>query len=390
MAGNSLANGKVDTIYYDSQWREASHPAFADFYRIVYNSTNKSNTQQNKLFRDFYITGEPRQSGAFISINRNNDSLSVFDGKCITYYKSGKQLSTVTWQGGKLNGEFYQYFENGFVKRKGRYIEGKLTGVCTEFLDNGNFVQEEYLNGLPRYDYYVVGNIQGQAIKVRYSDQSTIWETPLETECETHFRDGMLWQYYNKNGLTITQTHSVKRDYGKWHKVELIITNNSLESIEIDPPTDILAYSVNKKGISTPLKVWAFDSYMKKVKRGQMWEAIAVGVAEGLSEISAGYRISHTTTINEDGSEVVSKTISYDSFAAYQASILASQRMFDFSNAQLQERQSKQLGYIKRNTVYPGETIQGYIYIDRIKFETLFLSININNALYKFRWNYVK
>ena len=99
--------------------------------------------------------------------------------------------------------------------------------VCTEFLDNGNFVQEEYLNGLPRYDYYVVGNIQGQAIKVRYSDQSTIWETPLETECETHFRDGMLWQYYNKNGLTITQTHSVKRDYGKWHKVELIITNNS-------------------------------------------------------------------------------------------------------------------------------------------------------------------
>ena len=87
---------------------------------------------------------------------------------------------------------------------------------------------------------------------------------------------------------------------------------------------------------------------------------------------------------------MVSKTISYDSFAAYQASILASQRMFDFSNAQLQERQSKQLGYIKRNTVYPGETIQGYIYIDRIKFETLFLSININNALYKFRWNYVK
>lgn len=390
LVGSSFAQGKIDTIYYDSQWREAPHPTFADFYRIVYYSTNNSETQQNGLFRDFYITGELRQSGAFISIDRSNDSLSVFDGQCITYYKNGNEQSTVNWQGGKRNGEFYQYFENGFVKQRGYYRDDRLNGIRTEFLDNGDFVQEEYLDGRPRYDYYVVGNSRGQAIKVRYSDGSTIWETPSETECKTHFRDGTQWQYYEKNGLIITQTHSVKNDYGKWHKVELIITNNSMEPIEIDPPKDILSYSVDKKGIRTPLTVWSFDNYMKKVKNAQTWEAIAVGVAEGVSEVNAGYRVSHTTIKNEDGSKTVSKTVSYDSFAAYQAQVLASQRMLDFANAQWQERQSKQLGYIKRNTIYPGETVQGYIYINRIKFDTIFLSININNAHYKYSWKYVK
>lgn len=89
LVGSSFAQGKIDTIYYDSQWQEAPHPTFADFYRIVYYSTNNSDIQQNRLFRDFYITGELRQSGAFISIDRSNDSLSVFDGQCITYYKNG-------------------------------------------------------------------------------------------------------------------------------------------------------------------------------------------------------------------------------------------------------------------------------------------------------------
>jgi hypothetical protein len=184
--------------------------------------------------------------------------------------------------------------------------------------------------------------------------------------------------------------------------------------IEFDPETDITAYSVDKKEREKDLVVWSCDKYMKKVKRAQTWAAIVVGLAEGLSTMNAGYSTSTTNSSahyrgrsNSYGSASAygsysgnssysgsvygtSTTTTYDAAAAYQARVLSQQRIADFFESQWNERNAKQMGYLKKNTIYPGETIQGYVHIQRISGVSVYVTVNINGAEYVYGWRYGK
>lgn len=153
---------------------------------------------------------------------------------------------------------------------------------------------------------------------------------------------------------------------------------------------------------------------MKKVQRRQSFAMAAIGFAEGMAAASAGYS---TSTINTsysgyssnygnayaygNGGHVysnylgtssyygssLSTTTSYNGAAAYQAQIIASNRMATFENALLSERNAKNEGYLKKTTIYPGETISGYINIQRKKGLSMTIIISINEAMYRFPWN---
>jgi hypothetical protein len=414
----SFAQEKIDTIYYDKDWKGVSNRAFADFYRIAVHPISDN---YKKTFRDYYITGELQASGAFISIDKFDDSKTVFDGETVTYFKSGKVHYKNNYSNGKKNGEHCEYSENGLVVKKMDFVNDELSGLYTEFIEDGAFVQAEYINGKPKYDYYIVSNMNGQIVKIKYSDNQPLWESPSVSELKTLYQDGTPWQYYVKNGLTIAQTNTTTKDYGKWHRIDLIITNNSMLPIEFDPEKDITAYSVDKKQKEKDLAVWSCDRYMKKVKTAQTWAAIGVGLAEGLSTMNAGYSTSTTNSSayyngrsNSYGSASaygsggyaygsysgnssysgsvygVKHTTTYDANAAYQARVLSQQRMADFSDAQWNERNAKQMGYLKRNTICPGETIQGYVHIQRISGVSVYITININGAKYVYGRNYGK
>ena len=242
----SYSQERIDTIYYDKNWKGVSNKTFADFYRIA---VYPNNSNYKKLFRDYYITGELQCSGAFISVNQFDDSQSVFDGECSYFYKNGKVSSKITFSNGKKNGEFCEYSEDGLVKRKGIFLNDKLSGLYTEFLDDGGYIQAEYINGEPKYNYYVRSNKNGQIAKIKYSDNKPLWETPSVSERKTEYKDGTPWQYYIKNGLIVAQTNTTTRDYGKWHRVDIVIANNSMVPIDFNPEEDITAYSINKKDI---------------------------------------------------------------------------------------------------------------------------------------------
>lgn len=414
----SYCQEKIDTIYYDKDWKGVSNRAFADFYRIA---VYPSNDNYKKQCRDYFISGELQGSGGFVSIDKFDDSKSVWDGECVTYFKNGKMASKMTWQNTKPNGEFCDFTEDGLIKKKGQLVNGDLDGLYTEFLENGAYVQAEYINGKPKHEYYVMSNQNGQIVKIKYADNQPFWESPSVSERKTQYQDGTPWQYYVKNGLTIAQTNTTTKDYGKWHRIDLIITNNSMLPIEFDPEKDITAYSVDKKEENTVLAVWSCDKYMKKVKTAQTWAAIGVGLAEGLSTMNAGYSTSTTNSSahysgnsNSYGSASAygsggyaygsysgnstysgsaygsSTTTTYDANAAYQTRVLSQQRMADFSDSQWNERNAKQMGYLKKNTINPGESIQGYVHINRISGVSVFITININGAEYIYGWNYSK
>lgn len=389
------AQEKIDTIYYDKNWKGVSNKAFADYYRIA---IYPAESNYKKQARDFFITGEIQGSGNFFTIDKFDDSNSIWDGECFSYFKNGKISKKTTWKNGKCNGEFINYSEDGLINAKGELINNALSGLYTKFLENNTFMQAEYIDGKPKYDYYIMGNKNGQLIKIKFEDNTPFWESPSVSEIRTQYQDGILWQIYVKNGLMIAQTNTTIKDHGKWHKVDLIITNNSMVPIEFDPEKDIIAYSIDKKENKDFLSVYSCEQYMKKVRRAQAWESFAVGLAEGLSTVNAGYSTSTTNSFaygssssgNSLYSASSSSTTTYDANAAYQARILSQQRMSDFSDNQWNELKSKQMGYLKKNTIYPGESIQGYVHIKRISGIAIYITININNAEYNFAWTYGK
>lgn len=154
---------KLDTIYYDNQWKGTEYPEFASFYRITLNSAD---TTVASKYRDYYIDGTLQSEGAFISIDKNDDSKSVFDGRCIIYYQNGKVKNVINYTKGKKNGiyEYYlesgqlsqklsfkddllhgnseEFYDTGVIRSKKRYKNGKFHGKCTDYAPNGLVIKE--------------------------------------------------------------------------------------------------------------------------------------------------------------------------------------------------------------------------------------------------------
>lgn len=398
----ALAQDRIDTLYYTKEWKYAPNKAFADFYRVVYYPTN---SLQSKQFRDYYISGELQSSGSFIKIDTLDDANTIFDGECINYFKNGKPEFARNYQRGILSGDFCVYREDGLIKQTGKYCNGELSGLYTEFLDNGTYVQIEYVNGNPIHDYYVVGDSSSNLSKFYIADNTPVWENPMISERKTDYQDGTPWQFYDKNGVIIALTNTIVKDYGRWHRIDIVITNNTIIPIEFDPVINISASSTDIEGFTTDLEVWSSEEYLKKVNRSQTWAAILMGVAEGMSTANAGYSTSSTNSYYSGNTyaygsggygyggysgTATSYTTTYDAGAAYQAQVLSQQRMADFGNAMVEEQEIKKLGYLKKNTIYPGETISGYVHIKRIKGETVQFIVKIETAEYIFDWNFGK
>lgn len=407
---------KLDTIYYDKEWKGVSNAAFATFYRI-YDANDTS--EHKKPFRDYYITGELQSEGSYISIDKYDDSKSVFDGEWTNYFKSGKVEQKGYLNRGISEGEYIAYYENGLIKMHAIMKDGKANGILTQFNEDGNICsQTEMLNGQPKYDYYILSNKDGYSSKLRISDKTPIYESPNLSEKKVDYRDGKEWPYYTKNGIMVAMTNTQIKDYGKWFQISLIIANNSIVPIEFDP--ELITSTLKKtNGQDIVLEVWSSDKYMRKVRRTQNWNIALVGIAEGFAAASAGYSTSTTqTNSNYSGysssygntygsggytygsynrygsyfgnSSTISRTTTYDGAAAYQAQIIASNRIANYENSLFQERSIKQKGYLKKNTIYPGDVISGYVNIKRKRGSTMTVYIDINGAKYEFPWNISK
>ncbi|MBQ2376318.1 MAG: hypothetical protein II298_06605 [Bacteroidales bacterium] len=277
---------------------------------------------------------------------------------------------------------------------------------------------------MPLYNYYTISNKDGFSSKISISDNLPIYENPSLDEIKIDYKDGEPWLYYNKNNIVIGMNNQKIRDYGKYYQASIIITNNSLQPIEFDPNniTALLTcedyyYDGTAFIDSIMLKVYSSEEYMKKVKNRQTTAMILVGISEGLAAGTAGYSTSTTNssysgyssnygTASAYGNnsyaygsysgnssyygQSTSTTTSYNAAAAYQAQVIASERINSLENNLLSERISKNEGYLKRTTIYPGESIYGYVNIKRKSGINLIVNIMINGVIYPFHWDVQK
>ena len=428
-----VANAKNDTIFYDKNWKGVPNREFASFYRIV---TESKDPNYRNRYRDYYITGELQSEGGYISFDKYDDHKSIFDGDYTHYFKSGSIQSKGTKINGEKEGEYTSYYEDGKVKIHAYYKKGKLDGLYSKYNKNGDkCTQIEYINGEPRYDYYVVIK-DGYSCKFRHSDKTPIWETPNKSEMKKTYNSGNTWLYYKKNGMFIAASNIQVEDYGKYFRIPVVIINHSILPIFFNPD-EIRSTLIDKKNRIVQLHVLNVDEYMKKVTTNQSLIALATALDESSAAINAGYSTSTTNSSYNNSSHSYgstssygsskasgsasanvlgygvsgkasgqksyqnnsnyqghnynygnssSTTTTYDGAAAYQARIIAQERIAELDNAQLAERTDKRDKYLKKTTIQPGETLSGYIHIKKKKGLSMDVTIYINDIPYYFPW----
>lgn len=383
----TYAQERIDTLYYNNLGQIAQNAVFADYYRIA---LYPADSIYHKVFKDFYNSGELRKEGYFLSIDSLDDSKTVFDGEIRSYSRNGNNSEKSHYVNGQLHGEYIRYDDDGKLMIQAFYQAGELFGIYKTFNEDGSCKIIEYDTGKPIHDYYLLSDSDGNTLKFRIADDMPVWESPAIAERFVDYRDGTPWEVYFKNGITIALTNSIVKDYGKWHRIDLIISNNSTTPIEFIPEQNIEAYSADNQGMTTDLQIWTCDAYMKKVKRAQTWAAIAMGFSEGMASAGAGYSTSTTTGYSSNGITTTYYTTTYNATAAYQANLASQQRLANFSQALQEEKNIKQMGYMKKNTIYPGESVSGYVHVARVKGERVAFVINIEGAKYLYEWKFDK
>ncbi|MCD7722043.1 MAG: hypothetical protein LUI09_07420 [Prevotellaceae bacterium] len=414
MSLNSFGQVSLDTLYYDKDLKGVNSMAFATYYRVIDKSEDDS---FRKVYRDYYPSGALAEEGCYTYIDKYDDAKSRFDGECVTYSSSGNVLLRRSYNDGVLDGEYVKYSLDGDVLKHAYYKDGLLDGLYTEYsVDDDRCTQIEYSEGEPRYDYYYLSNSQGFFSKVRFSDNQPIYESPSRDEQKTEYVKGVAWPYYEKNGIFLSMSNSYVKDYGKYNEIQVVLQNNSMFPIEFDPQR-VRVVMTDKKGAKTELKVLTSEEYMKKVRRRQNYNMFMNAYGENSAASRAGYSTSTTKTNYSGGSTSsatssaygsrgyasgsasgkssykgtsTSTTQSYDAGVAYQAKLIASERIAAYNNQLLEERAEKEDAYLKKTTLYPGESLTGYFNIARKKGETMSVGIDINGALYQFGWNYGK
>jgi antitoxin component YwqK of YwqJK toxin-antitoxin module len=129
----------------------------------------KNNTlSESKSYSKGYVNGEVIKyysDGTTIYTKENMKNGKV-DGKSFAYYGQGDSdayRKTAYYKNGVLDGEYSEEYDNGTVRVKGKYIDGKKDGVWTKNKPDGSpQPTEEFKNDavIKRITYFTNGKIE--------------------------------------------------------------------------------------------------------------------------------------------------------------------------------------------------------------------------------------
>lgn len=392
ISASSQNTPQIDTIYYDKNWKVSPAKQFADYYSVILNTTVQDSVLTK--CRNYYISGELQGEGDCIYLDRHDHTKTIWDGTFITYYKNGSIEKYLTLKNGVLNGK------------------------CVEFdKENLKCISAEYVDGKPKNDYYEMFEQNGSYGKFKLSDNSLIWEQPSILDKKEFFSHGERVQYYQNNGLTIAVSLNAVRDYGKYYKLSIIINNKSYGTVNFDMNriySSLTDYNTN----IIPVRVLRSFEYEKKIRNRQNAIRALYALGETYNASKAGYSASHTNIQSTygghshyagggavagsggyaiggyagsssyvGGSNTNISTYSYNGMAAYQAQIIASNRIAAFGREQLEERIEKIQNYVESETIFPGNTLSGYFLVKYRAGAYLSINIIIDGITYKFYWS---
>ena len=260
---------RVDTIYYNKNWKVITNKAFASYYRYALYPVNPA---MAKEFKTYYIDGTLQSEGSFLELDKNDDANSKFTDTFVSYYKDGNVEEKKNFVDGKLNGEYSIYFNNGNINKHFLMSEGRRDGLSASFSEDGKICTlTPYVADQPD-GYYVVVDIDGNYSKYSLADKQPVLETPSPSEVVTEYKNGVAWPYYNKNGLIVGASNTMVADIGGYRQIGLFIVHKSMINLDLDP-NQIEIYSVKKDKRRDFEKISAEeynDKILKYVRRTSM------------------------------------------------------------------------------------------------------------------------
>lgn len=210
---------------------------------------------------------------------------------------------------------------------------------------------------------------------------------PQNDSIMTEYNDGKFWVYLNKNDIVVGLSCFEEQDnYGKYYHLDIFIKNLSERSI-IFRPDSVYSNLLTKKDDTLRLEVYTNEEYQKKIKRSQTWVMALYGISAGINTGTAGYSTSYSTTYSPKGYTYTTITNHYDANAAYQANVASINQILTLGQMMDNDRTMREQGYLKTTTIYPDETIIGFMNIKRKKGKVLTVNIPIDNYIYTFDWD---
>lgn len=413
---------RVDTIYYDNNWRIIKNKAFASYFRFALYPADSLAMKQS---RTFYITGELEGEGDFIELSPLNDKQSKFVGLYTHYYKSGKPSRSFTYldgvpegeymlynesgklsesgiyKRGVLNGKQVTYYENGKPSKVCHYQDGVMTGIYTTYYESGLIheyvsmndgkregiesvfsesgeicTQSLYTDG-NRSAQYILTDKRGNCTLYNASDNSPVYVAPTEGEMKTEYKNGVAWPYYNKNGLIIGVSQIEDDEIGSYKELQFFLSNNSMGNVDLDPAT-ITAYFV-KKDERKALEFMDSEVYYKKIYKKKKKDAKAMIKKKAVVEVEKQNNLNSNL-----GATMFDETM--NTLNDFQQRMIQKKDLTENTHV-MADNEPEDIEYLQRTTVHPSEAISGYLLIDNKKMDFLHVEVIINGILYSYKWD---
>lgn len=211
-----------------------------------------------------------------------------------------------------------------------------------------------------------------------------------DTTVLTEYNDGRIWAYRQIGDFVVGMTnYEEKDDYGKYYQIAIFIKNLGDVPVTFEPEK-ITSTLYSQNNDVTPLTVYSYDKYMKKVKTSQAWSMALLGFATGMNAGMAGYQTTYTTTYGANHMPYTQVRTTYNYAAAAAANMAASTQMMTLSKLMADDRNTKSQGYLKITTIHSNEGIVGYMNIKRKKGKMVTVNIPVGGNVYSFNWDVTK
>lgn len=300
---------KKEKYFYSENWKKCPENV-ATYFRLV---NFDSNGKPIGNILDYYITGELQCNNERASvIDINDDANSVFFGKAVGFFKSGKKhfeiirdeegrekLNTrwyengnkeyeIPYKNGKVDGTYKMYYENGKLKLKVEFSEGeqldKWQTECDEkeicqkvFFENFESNQNNWQLKATEKSKSEIIDGKGLSVKMN-SDIGYAHYVKLPLDNNEDFSigttinfvggdkssgNGIIYSYQDENNYlyffinadgrftTGALVNGLKTEFNKWTESSYIKKGSNRNTINISKVKDKVNFSINAQVVST-------------------------------------------------------------------------------------------------------------------------------------------
>lgn len=217
------------------------------------------------------------------------------------------------------------------------------------------------------------------------ASSQTLMKPENDSTFVTEYRDDNEFGIIAKDSIIVgVSCNTMKDDYGSYYQLNILIQNLTDNSFVFEP-ADVKANLVTKWEEYEEMRVYTAQSLQKKIRNAQMWTSVFLGLSAGLNAASAGYSTSYVSS--PYGGYTVQ---TYNAGNAAMANMLATNQMILMGKQMENDRKVRDEGYLKKNTVKPGEGIYGYMLVKRQKGKEMTVLIPVNGKEFSYTWSLAK